>query len=100
MARERCLYFAVDGERDPADAPFRKNSVLVMGDAAGELPDRIREKYPNRIYRLPQPPRKKGVDLGASVGLLLALGAERIAAAAAPMAPPKPTKYGRGRGRP
>jgi tRNA(Leu) C34 or U34 (ribose-2'-O)-methylase TrmL len=99
MARERCLYFAADGERDAAEAPFRKNSVLVVGNAAGELPERIRAKYPNRIYRLPQPPRRKTVDLGASVGLLLALGAERIAAAATPMAPPKPTAYGRGRGR-
>lgn len=78
MSRERCLYFALDGERDVADAPFRANSVLVIGNAEGILPERILHKYPDRIYRLPQPPRKRSVDLGASVELLLAAAAKGV----------------------
>lgn len=78
MSRERCLYFALDGERDAADAPFRANSVLVIGNADGILPERILHKYPDRIYRLPTPPRKRAVDLGGSVELLLATAAKGV----------------------
>ncbi len=105
MSRERCLYFALDGERDAAEAPYRPNSVLVLGDEAGALPDRIREKYPQRIFKLPMPPRKRKVDMARSVELLLDLAAERVEAAAAPgtgdaaAEPAKPMRYGRGRGR-
>jgi tRNA (cytidine/uridine-2'-O-)-methyltransferase len=102
ISRERCLYFALDGERDAAEAPFRANSVLVLGDEEGALPDRIREKYPQRIYRLPMPPRKRKLDAARSVALLLELAAARIAAGAAPAkdaVPAKPMQYGRGRGR-
>lgn len=101
MSRERCIYFAVDGERDAAEAPFRRNSVLVIGDEAGSLPDRIREKYPQRIFKLPMPPRKRKVDVARSVELLLDLAAERVAVAtgATTVDPAKPISYGRGRGR-
>lgn len=101
MSRERCLYFAVDGERDPAEAPFRGNSVLVLGDEAGALPERIREKYPQRIFKLPMPPRKRKVDVARSAALLLGLASERLAVAtvATTVEPSKPIRYGRGRGR-
>lgn len=104
MSRERCIYFAVGAERDTSEAPFRGNSVLVVGTEDGALPDRILEKYPTRIFRLPMPPRKRKVDLGQSVSLLLEVAAERLAARASerpvlidPMA--KPMRYGRGRAR-
>jgi tRNA(Leu) C34 or U34 (ribose-2'-O)-methylase TrmL len=102
MARERCLYFAADAERDAGEAPFRRNSVLVLGSADGMLPDRILAKYPTRIYRLPMRPRARRVDLAASVGLLLDLAMERLAAppAAAVIATPTTAlRYGRGRQR-
>ncbi len=78
MSRDRCLYFALDGARDAEEAPFRANSVLVIGNAEGLLPDPILNKYPDRIYRLPKPPRKRSVDLGASVELLLEVAAKGI----------------------
>lgn len=100
MSRERCLYFAVDGERDAGEAPFRANSVLVLGDESGALPDRIREKYPQRIFKLPMPPRKRKVDVARSAQLLLDLAAERVGASTATVTEPaKPIRYGRGRGR-
>ncbi|HRP08648.1 MAG TPA: TrmH family RNA methyltransferase, partial [Gemmatimonadales bacterium] len=83
MARERCIYFSLDAERDPAEAPFRANSVLVIGTEQGILPDRIRDKYPTRLYRLPTPPRKRKFDLAASTALLLETAAARLAAQAA-----------------
>jgi tRNA (cytidine/uridine-2'-O-)-methyltransferase len=79
MSRERCLYFAVDGARDPADAPFRANSVLVFGSEALELPDRIREKYPDRIFRLPRMRGRRRADLPRAVEATLALAADTLA---------------------
>lgn len=99
MARERCLYFAADAERDADDAPFRANSVLVLGNAEGVLPDRILAKYPRRTYRLPAVPRKRGYDLAAATGALLTLAAARLAAPPpGSMVPTTPMRYGRGRG--
>lgn len=101
MSRERCLYFALDGERDAAEAPFRANSVLVIGNAEGILPERILHKYPDRIYRLPQPPRKRAIDLGASVELLLAVAAKGVttaterASGGVEVKPAPPVRFGR-----
>lgn len=100
MSRDRCLYFALDGERDPEEAPFRPNSVLVIGNADGILPERILHKYPDRIYRLPRPPRKRNVDLGASVALLLEVAAQGAVEREAPqggvvVTPAAPVRFGR-----
>src|SRR5689334_8182546 len=63
MSRERCLYFAADSERDPVEAPFRGNSVLVFGNETLGLPDRIREKYPERVFGLPRAAKRRSDDL-------------------------------------
>ena len=52
IARERCYYFSPDGGKAVEEARLRPTSVLMFsGD--GELPARIKEKYPTRIYKLP-----------------------------------------------
>lgn len=101
MARERCIYFSLDAKRDAAEAPFRANSVLVIGTEAGILPDRIKDKYPGRTYRLPTPARKRKLDLAAATELLLETGARVLAArmAEASGIPSGPIRYGRGRTR-
>ena len=101
MSRERCIYFAVDAERDAEEAPYRPNSVLVIGDEDGGLPDRIREKYPHRIFRLPMPPRKRKVDVARSAELLLEIAAAgpKASREAEVVTPSGPMRYGRGRGR-
>ncbi len=99
MARERCLYFAYDAERDAAEAPYKGNSVLVIGTEAGTLPDRIRDKYPNRIYRLPAPSRKGKGELADSVQSLLRLAKEREgkqSGGAVVVERTEPMRYGRG----
>jgi tRNA (cytidine/uridine-2'-O-)-methyltransferase len=78
MSRERCLYFAVDAERDPGDAPFRSNSVLVFGDEALGIPERIRGKYPDRLFKLPRAAtRAKTLDLPHAIEATLAFAAKR-----------------------
>jgi tRNA (cytidine/uridine-2'-O-)-methyltransferase len=84
MSRERCLYFAIDGEHDPIEAPFRPNSVLVFGDMHLELPQRIREKYPDRIYALPRAVRGNSPGLPRAIEVTLAFAAKRLEATARP----------------
>lgn len=86
MSRERCLYFAAEGTRDPANAPFRPNSVLVFGDEHGAVPERIREKYPERLFRLPAAGRRKSIALADHVAAVLALAGPRMSDAP----PPRP----------
>ncbi|HEY3934787.1 MAG TPA: TrmH family RNA methyltransferase [Gemmatimonadales bacterium] len=79
MSRERCLYFAADVDRDPVDAPFRPNSVLVFGNEALHLPDKIREKYPDRVFGLPRAAKRKERDVAAAIELTLQFVAKRAA---------------------
>jgi tRNA (cytidine/uridine-2'-O-)-methyltransferase len=88
MSRDRCLYFAVDAERDPGDAPFRPNSVLVFGDEALGIPERIRGKYPERLFKFPRAAaRAKTLDLPHAIAATLAFAAKR-AALNTPVIPP------------
>ena len=77
MRRDRCIYFAANGTRDPAEAPFRGNSVLVFGDEALGLPEKIREKYPDRVFRVPGGKGRGKPDLAAAVEATLAFAAGR-----------------------
>ena len=77
MSRERCLYFAADSERDPVDAPFKPNSVLVFGSEDLMLPDRIRDKYPERVFGLPRAAKRKEKDMAAAIELTLKFVAQR-----------------------
>ncbi len=78
MSRERCLYFSADAARDAAEAPFRGNSVLVLGDASLGLPGKICDKYPDRIFRLPRMAGKVPSDLGNATKALLAFATKRL----------------------
>lgn len=77
MSRERCLYFAADSDRDPVDAPFKPNSVLVFGTEELILPDKIREKYPDRVFGLPRAAKRKAADTAGAVEATLKFAAQR-----------------------
>lgn len=78
MSRERCLYFSAASDRDPVDAPFRANSVLVFGTEDLGLPDKIQEKYPDRVFGLPRAARRKGADAASAVELTLKFAGQRL----------------------
>ena len=78
MSRERCLYFSADSDRDPVDAPFKPNSVLVFGTEELGLPDKIREKYPERVFGLPRAAKRKEADPAAAVELTLKFAGQRL----------------------
>src|SRR6478736_8581174 len=52
IARERCYYFSPDGGKEIEESRLRSTSVLMFAGPEG-LPDRIKEKYPHRLYKLP-----------------------------------------------
>jgi len=79
ISRERCLYFSADAGRDPAEAPFRGNSVLVFGNEDFSLPERIAEKYPDRIFMLPRGAKRRRRDPAAAIDATVAFAAERVA---------------------
>ncbi len=71
VARERCLYFTSHASRPYGDAPFRPNSVLVFGNETHGMPERIREKHPELLFRIPMRPAVRSLNLATAVGIVL-----------------------------
>lgn len=71
VARERCLYFSAHGTRSYLDAPYRSNSVLVFGNETEGMPERIREKHPDRLFRIPMRPTLRSLNLATATGIVL-----------------------------
>jgi tRNA (cytidine/uridine-2'-O-)-methyltransferase len=71
VARERCLYFSAHGRRSYLEAPYAPNSVLVFGNETVGLPERIREKHPDRVYRIPMRSAVRSLNLATAVGIVL-----------------------------
>ena len=71
VARERCLYFSAHGHQPYWDAPFAANAVLVFGNETDGMPDRIREKHPERLYRIPMRPAVRSLNLATAVGIVV-----------------------------
>lgn len=71
IARERCLYFSAHGTRPYWDALYTERSCLVFGNESQGLPQRIREKYPERVYRIPMGPAVRSLNLATAAGIVL-----------------------------
>jgi tRNA (cytidine/uridine-2'-O-)-methyltransferase len=71
ISRERCLYFSAHGTRSYLDAPYRENSVLVFGNETKGMPEPIRAKYPDRIFRIPMCDVVRNLNLATAVGIVL-----------------------------
>lgn len=71
VSRERCLYFSAHGRQSYLDAPYAPNSVLVFGNETQGLPERIRDKHPDRVYRIPMRPVVRSLNLATAVGIVL-----------------------------
>jgi tRNA (cytidine/uridine-2'-O-)-methyltransferase len=71
VSRERCLYFSAHGRQSYLDAPYAPNSVLVFGNETQGLPERIRDKHPDRTYRIPMRPVVRSLNLATAVGIVL-----------------------------
>lgn len=71
VARERCLYFTSHATRPYIDAPYAENSVLVFGNETAGMPVRIREKYADRMYRIPMRPAVRSLNLATAAAIVL-----------------------------
>ena len=71
VARERCVYFSAHGTRPYWDAPFRDRSCLVFGNETQGLPERIREKHPACVFRIPMTAEVRSLNLATAVGIVL-----------------------------
>src|SRR5437868_7520618 len=78
VARERCLYFSAHGEISYLEASYTQNSVLVFGNETDGLPERIREKHPDRVYRIPMRPDVRCLNLATAVGIVLYEGIRQL----------------------
>lgn len=71
VARDRCVYFSAHGVRPYTEAPFAPNSVLVFGSETEGMPERIRVKHPDRLFRIPMRPAVRSLNLATAVGIVL-----------------------------
>jgi tRNA (cytidine/uridine-2'-O-)-methyltransferase len=71
VGRERCLYFSSHGKLSYLDAPYEQNSVLVFGSETEGMPQRILDKHPERIFRIPMRPDVRSLNLATAVGIVL-----------------------------
>jgi tRNA (cytidine/uridine-2'-O-)-methyltransferase len=71
VARDRCLYFSAHADRPYWDAPFHDRTALVFGNETEGLPARIRDKYPDRLYRIPMTDQVRSLNLATAVGIVL-----------------------------
>ncbi len=78
VSRDRCLYFSAHGERSYIEAPFAENSVLVFGNETEGMPQRIREKHPDRLFRIPMRNGIRNLNLATAVGIVLYEGVRQI----------------------
>lgn len=68
---ERCIYFSAHGTQPYWDAPFHDRCCLVFGNETAGLPVRIREKHPERVYRIPMAPAVRSLNLATAVAVVL-----------------------------
>lgn len=103
IARDRCLYFSANAQRELAEAPFKANSVLIFGNETDGMPARILEKHPEYCFRIPMPGDVRSMNLANAVSVVLYEGLRRLGVAegdAPTFEPPEAAKKpGRGRGR-
>lgn len=71
VSRERCLYFTAHATASYVSAPYAENSVLVLGNETDGMPERIREKYPDRLFRIPMRPTIRSLNLATAAGIVL-----------------------------
>ena len=71
VSRDRCLYFSARAERSYLDAPYTENSVLVFGNETEGMPQRIRDKHPERLFRIATRDAVRSLNLSTAVGIVL-----------------------------
>ncbi len=78
VSRERCLYFSAHATRSYLTAPYASSSALVFGNETEGMPQRIRDKYPDRLFRIPMGSAVRSLNLATAVGIVLYEAARQV----------------------
>ena len=71
IARERCWYFSARGEHPLWDVAIPDGACLVFGNETSGMPERIVEKHPDRVFRIPMSGPVRSLNLATAVGIVL-----------------------------
>lgn len=71
IARDRCYYFSAHGTHSFWDAQAPDGSVLVFGSESRGMPQRILEKHPERVFKIPMTGPVRSLNLATAVGIVL-----------------------------
>jgi tRNA (cytidine/uridine-2'-O-)-methyltransferase len=78
VSRERCLYFSSHGTASYRDAPYIPNAVLMFGNETDGMPERIRDKHPDRVFRIPMLPAVRSLNLATAVAVVVYEAARQL----------------------
>lgn len=78
VQRDRCLYFSSHGTVSYLDAPYTPNTVLLFGNETTGMPERIREKHPERVFRIPMLPAVRSLNLATAVAIVVYEAARQL----------------------
>jgi len=65
------LFFSAEAPRVFWDAPFEEDSFLVFGKESTGLAPGIRERFQDRLYRIPHSSEIRSLNLSSSVAVVL-----------------------------
>jgi len=78
VSRDRCLYFSSHGSASYLDAPYTPNAVLMFGNETDGMPERIREKHPDRVFRIPMLSAVRSLNLATAVAVVVYEAARQL----------------------
>lgn len=71
ISRDRCLYFSSWGRTPYWEAKYRPGMCLVFGNETHGMPERIREKHREAMYRIPMTGAVRSLNLASAVAIVL-----------------------------
>lgn len=77
-ARAHVLAFGADGGRTHWEADYRPDSWLVFGSESRGLPPSLRERWRDRLCRIPMAPGARSLNLSTAVAVTLYEGLRLI----------------------
>jgi tRNA (cytidine/uridine-2'-O-)-methyltransferase len=78
VSRDRCLYFSSHGAQSYLEAPYTPNAVLLFGNETDGMPERIREKHPERVFRIPMLSVVRSLNLATAVAIVVYEAARQL----------------------
>ncbi len=72
------LFFSARAKRSFWDAPYREDSCLIFGKESTGLPESLKRRYADDLYRIPVNGDVRSLNLSTSAGIALFEGLRRF----------------------